>query len=58
MRCDVLARYSCSGKLADDRPMNRLRLVASGDSLLNYNVSVSGVVHYTHAAINLNVKYV
>jgi len=38
--------------------MNRLRLVASGDSLLNYNVSVSGVVHYTHAAINLNVKYV
>ena len=45
-------RYSCSGELADDRPMSGLRLIASGDSLLNYNVAVSGAVHYTHAAIN------
>jgi len=35
------ARYSCSGGLADDRPMSGLRLIASGDSLLNYNVAVS-----------------
>ena len=34
------ARYSCSGGLADDRPMSRLRLIASGDSLLNYNVAL------------------
>jgi len=38
------ARYSCSGELADDRPMSGLRLIASGDSLLNYNVAVSIVV--------------
>ena len=38
------ARYSCSGGLADDRPMSGLRLIASGDSLLNYNVAVSIVV--------------
>jgi len=37
-------RYSCSGELADDRPMSGLRLIASGDSLLNYNVAVSIVV--------------
>ena len=38
------AHYSCSGGLADDRPMSGLRLIASGDSLLNYNVAVSIVV--------------
>jgi len=38
------ARYSCSGRLADDRSMSGLRLIASGDSLLNYNVAVSIVV--------------
>ena len=38
------ARNSCSGRLADDRPMSGLRLIASGDSLLNYNVAVSIVL--------------
>ena len=38
------ARYSCSGRLADDRPMSGLRLIAISDSLLNYNVAVSIVV--------------
>jgi len=38
------ARYSGSGGLADDRPMSGLRLIASGDSLLNYNVAVSVIL--------------
>jgi len=50
-------RASCNGRLADDRPMSRLRMIASGDSSLNSNVAVSGVVHDTRAAINSNVKY-
>ena len=29
---------SCSGRLADDRPMSRLRVIADGDSLLNYKI--------------------
>ena len=51
-------RANCNGRLADDGPMSRLRMIASGDSSLNSNVAVSGVVHYTRAAINSNVKYV
>jgi len=33
MRC-AAARYSCSGRLADDRPMSGLRVIDSGDSCL------------------------
>ena len=34
VRCDARARYSCCGRLADDRPMSRLRVIVSSDSSL------------------------
>ena len=49
-------RASCSGGLADDRPMSGLRLIASGDSLLNTTSQFLSWSSYTHAAINSNVK--
>ena len=51
--CDVRARYSCSCRLADDRPMNRL-----SDSSLILTSQFRVWSGYTHAAINSNVKYV
>ena len=53
IRCDARARYSYSGRLADDRPMNRL-----SDSSLVPTSQFRAWSSYTHAAVNSNVKYV
>ena len=47
------ARNSCSGRLADDRPMSRL-----SDSSLIATSQFRVWSSYIHAAINSNVKYV
>jgi len=52
------ARYSCSGRLADDRPMSGLRVIDSGDSSLTLTSQFRVWSSYTHAAINSNGKYV